>query len=303
MRNRKIEIATKELELPRFVLDLLSAPPTRGEGLNTWLFRAARVLHHRRQPGEIIELLRAIVAGEIIKPGEIERAVDRSASCGWRPGGDKMQLRPGPWPKVNKEQREAIIGTGRVLADLWEASPTKCDEDGPTCERIIDDLFPANSLLCVGKSSSEFVTRPREALRGHLDKMRLIVPSPMSAMTGLTQDGKESEHTLKNTGQRRFLVIEQDNGDSDSQAAVLLHLAERAPLALALHSGSKSLHGWFYCQNCSENMLRRFMAYSVSLGADKATWSRSQFVRIPEGTRENGRRQTAFYLNPEVVEK
>ena len=32
-------------DLPQFVRDLLASPPKRGEGLNLWLFRTARVLH------------------------------------------------------------------------------------------------------------------------------------------------------------------------------------------------------------------------------------------------------------------
>jgi len=68
----------------------------------------------------------------------------------------------------------------------------------------------------------------------------------MSARTGHTQDGKESEHSLDNTGARRFLVIEQDAGNVDDQSAILLHLAKRAPLALAVHRGSKSIHGWVH---------------------------------------------------------
>ena len=78
----------------------------------------------------------------------------------------------------------------------------------------------------------------------------------MTARIGRTQDGKESAHALSITGPRRFLVIEQDGGTIDEQSAVLLHLAERAPLAVAVHSGSKSIHGWFYCvanqkKNCA----------------------------------------------------
>ena len=92
--------------------------------------------------------------------------------------------------------------------------------------------------------------------------MQLIVPSPMTARTGRTQEGKVSEHTLENTGPRRFLVIEQDTGTVDEQAAVLLHLAEHAPLALAVHSGSKSIHGWFYCEGKREERLRVFMRYA-----------------------------------------
>ncbi|NCX75980.1 MAG: cold shock domain-containing protein, partial [Actinobacteria bacterium] len=42
-----------------------------------------------------------------------------------------------------------------------------------------------------------------------------------------------------------FSVIEQDSGSPDQQAGILIHLGERAPLALAVSSGGKSLHGWF----------------------------------------------------------
>ena len=102
-------------------------------------------------------------------------------------------------------------------------------------------------------------------------------------------------------GPRRFLVIEQDAGTIDEQAAVLLHLAERAPLALAVHSGGKSVHGWFFCVGQPEEKLRSFMCYAVSLGADRATWTRSQFVRIPDGTRDNAQRQTVYFFSPEVL--
>ncbi len=133
--------------------------------------------------------------------------------------------------------------------------------------------------------------------------MQLIVPNPMTARTGLTQEGKESAHTLESTGARRFLVVEQDAGTADEQAAVLLHLAERAPLVLAVHSGSKSIHSWFWVSGQPEEKLRRFMRYAVSLGGDRATWTRSQFVRMPDGTRDSGKRQTAYFFNPEVIDE
>ena len=40
---------------------------------------------------------------------------------------------------------------------------------------------------------------------------------------------------------------------------------------------------------------------AVSLGADRATWTRSQFVRMPDGTRDNGNRQAVYFFNPEVL--
>jgi len=49
-----------------------------------------------------------------------------------------------------------------------------------------------------------------------------------------------------------------------------------------------------------EERLHRFMRYAVSLGADRATWTRSQFVRMPDGTRDNCKAQTVYFFNPEV---
>jgi hypothetical protein len=46
----------------------------------------------------------------------------------------------------------------------------------------------------------------------------------------------------------------------------------------------------------------KFFRYAVSLGADRATWTRCQFVRMPDGARDNGSRQTVFYLNFKPLE-
>jgi hypothetical protein len=288
--------------LPQFVRDLLSSPPHRGEGLNLWLYRVARVLHPYRDPAEIIELLRAATAGEPVKRGEIERAVERSKATAWKPGEATQNVSQSPpWPKVNAEQREAVISSGAGLVDLWEISPLRFNDNQSHTEEIINILFPGDPLLCAGWSKRNFATRSRAEWRGKLARLQLIVPSPMTARIGRTQEGKESEHTLESTGPRRFLGIEQDSGRIDEQATVLLHLAERAPLALAVHSGGKSIHGWFYCVGQPEEKLLGFMQYAVSLGADGATWTRSQFVRMPDGRRDNGKRQTVLFFNPGVV--
>jgi len=205
------------------------------------------------------------------------------------------------WPAANLEQREAIIATGDGLVDLWEASPVRFEDSQKHTEEIIDALFPDNPLLCVGRDNLHFATRPRENFRGALVNHRLIVPSPMRARYGVTQEGKRSEHTLKNTGDRRFLIVEQDTGTADEQSAVLLHLAAIAPLVLAVHSGKKSIHGWFYCQGRSERRLLEFMHRAVILGADRQLWTRSQFTRMPDGTRDNGNRQTVYFWNPGIL--
>jgi len=288
--------------LPQFVRDLLASPPQRGGGLNLWLYRVARVLHPYRDSNEIVNLLKAATGGEPIKHGEIERAVERSKLTAWRPGQPYQHTPPiSVWPPVNTKQRNAIIRDQGGLVDLWAASPVRIEDNAAHTEEIVDALFPGDPLLCCGKSNSDFDTKSREEWRGKLSALQFVVPSSMTARSGLTQDGKQSPHALSITGPRRFLVVEFDQVGVDEHAALLLHLAERAPLAIVVHSGNKSLHGWFYCAGQPEEKLQRFMQFAASLGGDPATWTRSQFVRMPDGTNANRKRQTLYFFNPEVI--
>jgi hypothetical protein len=224
------------------------------------------------------------------------------------------------WPERKWEAISEIARCGVGLCELWEVSPVRLESNQPRTAEIIDALYPGNPLLCCGWSRYWFDTRPKRQWYKP-EALQFIVPNPMNARQGVTKSGKLSGHSLDNTGPRRFLVIEfdfdssrsatqaeliaelrnEDRNVADLCAALLLHLAETAPLALVVHSGGKSLHGWFYCAGCEEEPLRRFMNYAVSLGADPATWTRSQFVRMPDGLRDSGKRQAVFFFNPSVL--
>jgi hypothetical protein len=299
-------------ELPPFVHDLLGSAPKVGEGVNPWLYRTARVLHPYRHNEEIIALLQAATFGERIRNGEIERAVKNSEAAAWQPGEplSGCSSANAAWPPVDENRRREIIAVGPDAAELCERSPVGFDvDDGSSAPEIIEQLFSTaampDPLVCVGKSNADFATRLLSFwIRSEkLACASLIVPSLMSARTGQTKEGKASEHTLQNTGSRRFLVVEFDQGSFDDHAALLWHLSEIAPLAMVVHSGGKSLHGWFFCQGETEENLRRFMRYTVSIGADRATWTRSQFVRLPGGLRENGARQNVFYFDPAIIQR
>lgn len=225
-----------------------------------------------------------------------------------------------PQHRANFELIEAVADVGNGLVDLWEASPIRLDSNEPGTDEIIDTLFPGNPLLCCAWNRYWFDTRSRNHWH-KLHDLQFIVPNPMRSARGLTQTGKPSAHAISNTSARHFIIVEFDfeKGNSveemrllseleshgrdvlDLSAALLLHLAEMGPLAMAVYSGGKSLHGWFYCADVAENRLKRFFDYAVSLGADPANWSRSQFVRMPDGLRDNGKRQTVYFFNPAVV--
>lgn len=286
------------MTIPRFLEDLLDAPPRTGEGVHLWLFRVSRQLHAHLPAIEIVALLEGKTrnCGRHVPRHEIISAVQNSLGCAWRPNGANYVQPVRKWPPVNQEQREAITRDVGI-ADLWELSPIRLGDNEQHTEEIIDHLFPGDPLLCCGRTNSEFDTKPRSQWRGELNQLALIVPSPMSALTGITKEGKESAHCLNNTGARRFLVCEFDTGTADNHAALLIHLASHAPMVCAVHSGNKSLHGWFYCEGQSDERVMKFFRYAASLGADPATWTRSQFVRMPDGTRDNGKPQTVFFLN------
>jgi hypothetical protein len=204
------------------------------------------------------------------------------------------------WPSKNVEQIEAVCAKGIRMVDLWELSPVRLSDDRRHTTEVLAALFPNDPLLCAG-SKSDFFTDKLSDFTDRAHTLEQIVPSPMLAKYGYTQKGTLSQHSLEATGSRRFLVIEGDGTSKDQQAAVIMHLAEKAPhLALVVDSGSKSLHGWFYCQGVPDEKLIIFFRYAVTLGADKGMWTRSQFARMPDGTRDNGRRQSVLYFNAEV---
>jgi hypothetical protein len=230
---------------------------------------------------------------------------------------------PHPWPEPDLEAIERIVTGSILLADLTEQSPLKFDDEASHAEEIIDVLFPGDPLLCVGISKYRFATRGREVWREHLHRLPLIVPNPMLDFFGRTAEGRPSQHTKSNTARRVYIVVEFDFAEfgrdgktpsrwaplvrewrdrdisvADACAALHLHLAERLPLVCVTHSGGKSLHGWYYVFGHRDSELRPFMNYAASLGADHATWLRSQFVRIPDGLRENSKRQRCYYLDP-----
>jgi len=219
-----------------------------------------------------------------------------------------------------------IASSGPTLLDLWRSSPLPIVASESRAEEFVDRLFPADSLICAGHSDHSFGTHPRPVWRGELATRSLLVPSPMIAVKGRTKGrtkGREklSFHTLDNTGPRHHLIIEFDTGTLDRQAALIAHLAKeaplRGPLTMVVFSASKSLHAWFRCKGQPEEKLYEFMRYAVSIGADPATWLRSQFVRLPDGHRNDkkynpnalppefpnreARRQSVIYFNPEVI--
>ena len=143
-----------------------------------------------------------------------------------------------------------------------------------------------------------------------LDDMQFVVPNAMIAEEGFAKSGRESVRCRDNAARhRRFIVVEFDrDGDEFMQPALHWHLRELAPLALCVHSGRRSIHGWYYVEPQSDEWQMRFFRYAVTLGADHQMWWPEQLARIPNGKRRDDEGkvealQPVIYFDPNCIEE
>jgi hypothetical protein len=307
-------------KLPKRLRERLNNCPTKGNGVHDWLFRTALRLHESFSEDDIVELLQANLSCE--RPErEVREAV---VNAGRYLRGEMGSSTQKQWPAVDYALiHETVVDCPVRLKDLPGLSPVCVSDKEPMTEEILDALYPGNPLLCFARTVQSSRTRRREFWRGRASGYSFIVPNPMTKERGTKSGGGQSERCLDNTGSRKYLPIEFDisqnrpwgpyvaewksRGITIGDANVALHCAlatagvPRFPWLLAVHSGNKSVHIWYPCEGYSEEQVRPFMYRAVRLGADFATWTRCQLVRMPDGMRENGKRQQVHYFNPSVV--
>jgi hypothetical protein len=271
------------------------------------------------------------IAQRIKQAGARPRGLDRQAvrayayASGGRPsnGSGSDHKTEAAWPQPVFDRISQIVAQGPLLYELWEQSPVRFPDEIPHSEEIVDAIFPLNPWLCCGWTQWDFETRRRVEWQGQLSELSFIVPSPMLCKADRTDQGRLSQHTLAATAAPVYQVVEFDfaefepdgqtptiwaphirswreSGHSilDACAALIWRLAKFLPLVLIVYSGGKSLHGWFNVWRLAEPQHRDFMEAAIRLGGDHHTFTRSQFVRLPDGRRENGRRQFTFFFNP-----
>ena len=259
----------------RLVKRLLDSAPQAGGGLNEWLAKGARMTSDIA-PNESFDLLAEVVDAKGGKHDAraIWRAINKIRGTQYNGGPSKPA-----WPEPDLDLIEQITlnhiwDIPSALATLENRSPER-RLDKLTTDQIVRRLFPANALLSIGFDTSSTSVSPLSQIK-NLHKFPLIVPSPMLARFGLTQDGKQSGRCLDNTGPRRFLITEFDFKPTDKQgnpsiwaalielwkaqgmtvqdaaAAIILHLAQYGPLVMVVYSGSVSLHAWWITAGWSE---------------------------------------------------
>ncbi len=259
---------------------ILKPAPPAGEGNHAWLYYAAcRAVDAGFTDEEAAPIL---VAGmsRPPQPTEIVDVLNAARNL------EKKSARK--WPKRNIKKIAEIRGGSVPVLQCKDIH----------AETALKGLFPDNPLLCIGKTSAIFNTKSRLEWGPQARRNSLIVPSPMSKKWGSNLKGEASMHCLDNTGPRKYLVVEFDWGDKDTQMQLGSHLAHHRELNMVVFSGGKSHHFWFHCPDGDNDKTSQFFHYAVSLGADPRTWLRSQFVRMPGGVRDTGARQSILFFRP-----
>jgi hypothetical protein len=313
------EATRRVVALLVWLIKVIGPCPTTGR--HAWIWKAALKLKACDEETSAA----AIRAGAANCGREVPEKEIRDAVINARRTNRKPALPA--WPKKNPKLIREAQKNGVDVAALRRLSPA--DPALYSTDQIVDLAYPGSAgevLLCVGKDTSRAITRPKGACMGAFSTYPFIVPNAMTAITGITQDGHKSQRALANTGKRRFLVTESDPirwqdlnqrekayfkseesylaAKKDEAAAVIWHLnllASQFPLVLVVDSGGKSLHAWFLVEGFSEEQIRKFFRYAVAAGADAATWTKCQWVRMPGGLRDNGKRQAVIYFNPEQL--
>jgi len=274
----------------------ISPCPESGEGVHKWVYHVCCVFLDAGNAVEDAESYCEERASRALQINEVQNAYSSIKKTGI--------LKRQRWSKPSQQYVDFIKRTARgglYQSILNRLTLTRAEEID--CFGALKLLFPDDiesgdwSLICCGASQSDFRTAPLAFFKDKCEDLQFIVPSTMSSIWGETQGGDRSQHTLANTGPRKYLVVEFDKGEHADHAAFLHNLHRIIPITMVVHSGNKSLHGWFHVEGMSETKQISFFDEATQLGADTATWNRSLFVRMPDGKRANGKRQSILYFN------
>jgi hypothetical protein len=274
----------------------------------------------------------AFTPGHEPTPADIQRAARRA--CDRRPrleGYGQPRTNPSWHLPARPPKPAELRGEGEVVAllehiwkdyDLNELMLESTHD--PACFQM-SHIFGADELVCrgwtitnsAGKEVPHYRTTrgipPTYPLDddGH-KRPEFIVPNPMIAAQGLTQEGHWGARTKNNAchpDDRRILVVEFDEEKGpdgvitkipkDSQARRLRFLNTGEPhLLMVVDSSGKSLHGWFDVSRTYPTALRRWWNLALALGADPAGERTFQGFRYPNGRRTTGKIQEVIYYAP-----
>jgi hypothetical protein len=293
---------TIETSFPEFRLK-------KSSGLHTYLYHyACSCAEEEIDPAEAIchmtECVGSLSYHRDVPEREIRSAVEDAYSrvIGGQPRNTRAL------PRYERDSAMDIYESYQITReDLISDSPVP-PPDAPA--EALAHLFIPDELVCVAKEFKSARTLPLSVwleLDEDLRKYQFVVPHPMTSKKGETKDGRMSSRTFSNTGKRRRIVCDFDEPKAEMQPSLIVHLSKYCgeDPELILTSGGKSLHAWWRIDDWPDEYIERFEDEAARVGADPALLGEArkcQPVRLPAGTRNNGKSQSILFWNPSPIE-
>ena len=140
---------------------------------------------------------------------------------------------------------------------------------------FITRFWKPTDIICLG-TRYESKGHLYYANLDHIRKMHFSnSPEQTSPMTFREIDGKRRS---ENIIERRYMVLEMDDSPIQHQWNVLMAINTHiTPLLMVVHTGGKSLHGWFH----NSALFTENKDFYEHLGYDESSFKRLQLCRTP----------------------
>lgn len=217
-----------------------------------------------------------------------------------------------PWVRVRRRSAPSRAALwledienlkSRIFSDPWlprempQSSPAPIPDDPGDQAAAVLRLFPPGDVLWIGFLRDSGKDRNARNFRRASDWLESnLPPAPrICSCTFIPGVIRRCQRTMRSW---RFLVVEADVLDFPSQGAILRWLARGSlRLRAIVHSGGRSLHGWFDCPGKRD--LAQLRVQLPALGCDPALFNPVQPVRLPGWRRpDNGNIPRLLYLAP-----
>ena len=287
------------------ILERLTPPPENG--VHPWTLSTARKCRNlgfsRDSAESLIKAFEpSLRDGREFKYNEVENAVNKAFSTDLKAEAPKASdpISQVQWdPLMTSQIHEQVAKT----PDDWRAISLPNPDKHTPKEVLGITMKPApETLICVGYKNGDYgfkrITKEFQEFKS-LENLSYVIPAYMTARSGMTKSGKTSAGAKSNTGERLFNVVDLDDPPPEEHSSILWELSKHREPALVLRTGGKGLHGWFPITEDDAN----FWHAAVLLGADVRIYkNKSQLVRLPNGTRDNGERQEVLFINPNLTQ-
>lgn len=279
-------------------------------GLHSYLYHYACVCAEEEiDPDEAIYYMTECVDSLSYHRDVPEREIRSSVECAYSTvmGGQPRNTRTLPHyePDLAMDIYQSYLITNDDIISDSPLSPP----DSPT--EALAHLFAADELVCIAKEFKLAKTLLVSAwleFDQELKNYQFLVPHPMISKKGETKDGRISSRTVSNTGKRRRIVCDFDAPKAEMQPSLIAHLSNYCgeDPEIILTSGGKSLHTWWRIDDWPDEDIETFENEAARVGADPALLGdarKCQLVRLPAGTRDNGKPQFILFWNPSPIEQ